>query len=51
MPKRRSDLVYRTALEMALKRIQEFDPAFLIIAFGLDTAKRDPTGIAGHRQS
>jgi len=31
-------------LDKALKRITRFRPEFLIIAFGLDTARGDPTG-------
>ncbi|MFH1639084.1 MAG: acetylpolyamine amidohydrolase [Chloroflexota bacterium] len=35
---------YRKALEKALKRVARFQPAFLIVAMGLDTAEGDPTG-------
>lgn len=35
---------YRKILERALKRIARFEPQFLIVALGLDTAKGDPTG-------
>ena len=35
---------YRTALARALKRISRFEPHFLVVALGLDTARRDPTG-------
>jgi acetoin utilization deacetylase AcuC-like enzyme/N-acetylglutamate synthase-like GNAT family acetyltransferase len=35
---------YRRALDKALKRIEAFRPAFLVVAFGLDPAKGDPTG-------
>jgi acetoin utilization deacetylase AcuC-like enzyme/GNAT superfamily N-acetyltransferase len=35
---------YRKALRDALKRISRFDPGFLVVALGLDTAKEDPTG-------
>jgi acetoin utilization deacetylase AcuC-like enzyme len=35
---------YRRVLERALKRIQKFNPQFLILALGLDTVKNDPTG-------
>lgn len=35
---------YRKALSQAIRRIEEFRPQFLIIALGLDPAKRDPTG-------
>ncbi|UCD34271.1 MAG: histone deacetylase family protein, partial [Nitrospiraceae bacterium] len=32
------------ALKKAVRRITKFQPDFLIIALGLDTAKGDPTG-------
>ncbi len=35
---------YRKALAMALRRIAQFEPDFLVVAFGLDTARHDPTG-------
>lgn len=35
---------YRKALATALRRVSEFDPDFLVVALGLDTAKGDPTG-------
>ena len=35
---------YRKALGRALHRISEFDPVFLVLALGLDTARGDPTG-------
>lgn len=35
---------YRVALRTALDCIREFQPAFLIVALGLDPAKGDPTG-------
>jgi len=35
---------YRKALSAALQRIAEFNPVFLVVALGLDTAKGDPTG-------
>ena len=35
---------YRTVLAEALERIEDFQPQFLIVALGLDTAKGDPTG-------
>lgn len=35
---------YRMALADALRLIEKFKPAFLVIAFGIDTAKGDPTG-------
>lgn len=38
---------YLKQIGKALKRIEEFHPAFLVIALGLDTAKADPTGTWG----
>jgi acetoin utilization deacetylase AcuC-like enzyme len=35
---------YRGALDQALAAIRAFAPRFLVVALGLDTAKRDPTG-------
>ncbi|HPJ40240.1 MAG TPA: histone deacetylase family protein, partial [Spirochaetota bacterium] len=35
---------YTKALTKALQAIKKFDPDFLLIALGLDTAKGDPTG-------
>ncbi len=35
---------YRQALNRALKHVQRFRPDFLVVALGLDPAKRDPTG-------
>ncbi len=35
---------HRKALKRALARIAEHDPAFLVVALGLDAAKGDPTG-------
>ena len=35
---------YSKALTKAIRRIEEFNPQFLIVALGLDTAKGDPTG-------
>ena len=35
---------WRETLQKALKRIQAFDPAVLVVALGLDTARGDPTG-------
>ena len=35
---------YRDVLEKALRIVRKFNPAFLVIALGLDTAKGDPTG-------
>lgn len=35
---------FRKALTEAISRIEQFNPQFLVIALGLDTAKGDPTG-------
>jgi acetoin utilization deacetylase AcuC-like enzyme/GNAT superfamily N-acetyltransferase len=35
---------YRKALSKAIRRIEIFNPYFLVVALGLDTAKGDPTG-------
>jgi acetoin utilization deacetylase AcuC-like enzyme/GNAT superfamily N-acetyltransferase len=35
---------YRNALAKAIQRIEAFSPQFLVVAFGLDPAKGDPTG-------
>lgn len=35
---------YFSTLKKALQVIKEFDPKFLIVALGFDTAKNDPTG-------
>jgi acetoin utilization deacetylase AcuC-like enzyme/GNAT superfamily N-acetyltransferase len=35
---------YLAALAKALRRIRQFNPQFLVVALGLDTAKGDPTG-------
>ncbi|MBN1345423.1 MAG: acetylpolyamine amidohydrolase [Phycisphaerae bacterium] len=35
---------YREALGQAIRRIRRFEPQFLVVALGLDTAKADPTG-------
>jgi acetoin utilization deacetylase AcuC-like enzyme/GNAT superfamily N-acetyltransferase len=35
---------YRKALSVALQRVLDFNPLFLVVAIGFDTAKGDPTG-------
>jgi acetoin utilization deacetylase AcuC-like enzyme/GNAT superfamily N-acetyltransferase len=35
---------YRKVLSDALKLIEKFDPSYIVVACGLDTAKGDPTG-------
>lgn len=44
LPESQNGAQYRDALSLAIKRIAEFKPAFLVIALGLDPAKGDPTG-------
>ncbi|MBN2342266.1 MAG: acetylpolyamine amidohydrolase [Deltaproteobacteria bacterium] len=35
---------YRNVLSKAIHKIKQFNPAWLVVALGLDTAKGDPTG-------
>lgn len=35
---------YRLTLQKAMDRIRNFRPSFLVIALGLDTSRKDPTG-------
>jgi acetoin utilization deacetylase AcuC-like enzyme len=44
LPQRADGRRYRRALRAALKRVTEFGPRFLVVALGLDTATRDPSG-------
>jgi acetoin utilization deacetylase AcuC-like enzyme/GNAT superfamily N-acetyltransferase len=44
LPERLDGAGYRKALGKALKTVEEFAPAFLVVSLGLDTAKGDPTG-------
>ncbi|HPQ43858.1 MAG TPA: hypothetical protein PKZ42_06465 [Syntrophales bacterium] len=44
LPEKVSGTTYEKTLGKAIKRIIRFRPRFLIIAFGLDTARGDPTG-------
>lgn len=44
LPEKCSVARYQRTLERALKRIRAHQPAYLILALGLDTAKDDPTG-------
>ena len=39
---------YRRTLANAIKQIKSFDPAYLVLSLGLDTAKSDPTGTWSH---
>ncbi|MDZ7664385.1 MAG: GNAT family N-acetyltransferase [Desulfotignum sp.] len=36
--------IYRSALMRALAKVTAFDPDFLVVCLGLDTARNDPTG-------
>jgi len=38
---------YRMVLSDALRLIEKFEPAYMVVAFGVDTAKDDPTGSFG----
>lgn len=44
LPEHVSNERYLEVLARALRRVARFQPGFLIIALGLDTAKEDPTG-------
>lgn len=44
LPEAQDGAQYRKALAQAIRAVREFDPAFLVIALGLDPAKGDPTG-------
>jgi len=44
LPEKVNGTFYHETLQKALKRIKQFNPDFLVIALGLDTAKGDPTG-------
>jgi len=44
LPEQMDGEKYRAALGRALRRIEVFEPDFLVVALGLDTAKSDPTG-------
>lgn len=35
---------YKVTLRKAIKKLKDFEPKFLVVALGLDTAKKDPTG-------
>jgi acetoin utilization deacetylase AcuC-like enzyme len=35
---------FRSTLKQALSKVRSFEPRFLVVALGLDTAKGDPTG-------
>jgi acetoin utilization deacetylase AcuC-like enzyme/GNAT superfamily N-acetyltransferase len=44
MPEHLETREYMSHLDKALKRIREYNPDFLVVALGFDTAKADPTG-------
>ncbi|MFH1618975.1 MAG: acetylpolyamine amidohydrolase, partial [bacterium] len=44
LPEHQNGETYRRTLKKALRLIKDFQPEFLIVALGLDTAKDDPTG-------
>ncbi len=44
LPENADPLAYRAALATALQRVLRFDPAFLVVSLGYDTAAGDPTG-------
>lgn len=44
LPEQLDGIKYREVLEKAIRKINQFKPKFLLVAFGLDTAKGDPTG-------
>ncbi|MBL7139243.1 MAG: histone deacetylase family protein [Bacteroidales bacterium] len=44
LPEQISEEQYRIWLIKALNSIRRFNPDFLVVAFGVDTAKNDPTG-------
>lgn len=44
LPEHLSVQDYLKHLRKALKRIEEYNPAYLVVALGFDTAKADPTG-------
>jgi acetoin utilization deacetylase AcuC-like enzyme/GNAT superfamily N-acetyltransferase len=44
LPEKLEGDAYRKTLERALNRVRRFRPKFLVLALGLDTARKDPTG-------
>ncbi len=44
LPESVDGVKYRRALQKVLERVEAFNPAFLVVALGLDPAKGDPTG-------
>ena len=50
LPEQITPAQYQDALDEALKRIARFEPAYIVLACGFDTATGDPTGSWPHRQ-
>jgi acetoin utilization deacetylase AcuC-like enzyme/GNAT superfamily N-acetyltransferase len=44
LPENADGQSYRRVLVSALRRIRRFDPRYLVVSLGLDTARGDPTG-------
>ncbi len=44
LPEKVTPAEHRAAVEAGLKRIRRFEPDFLVVAAGFDTARGDPTG-------
>ncbi|MDY0165812.1 MAG: histone deacetylase family protein [Thermoguttaceae bacterium] len=44
LPEHQDGPAYQKALAKALRVVAEFNPSVLVLAFGLDTARSDPTG-------
>lgn len=44
LPEKVTAMDYTAALEKALASVKKFNPKFLVVCLGLDTAKGDPTG-------
>ncbi|MEX0704959.1 MAG: histone deacetylase family protein [Planctomycetales bacterium] len=44
LPEAQNGEQYRKALAKAIRLVTQFEPAFLVVALGLDPAKGDPTG-------
>ncbi|HOQ97396.1 MAG TPA: acetylpolyamine amidohydrolase [Anaerolineae bacterium] len=44
LPEEVDGAAYSQALQKALARVRRFEPQFVVVALGLDTAKHDPTG-------
>jgi acetoin utilization deacetylase AcuC-like enzyme/GNAT superfamily N-acetyltransferase len=44
LPEITDGVAHRRALREAIKRVKRFNPRYLVVPLGLDTAKEDPTG-------